>query len=40
MRTGAFGRARDQGATLIAVIDTLASRTLLVPTGSPHFFES
>ena len=39
-RTGAFPRARDQGATLIAVTDTLASRTLLVPTSSPHFFES
>jgi DNA-binding MurR/RpiR family transcriptional regulator len=39
--------ARDQGATVIAITDTLASplvplasRTLLVPTGSAHFFES
>ncbi len=39
--------ARDQGATVIAITDSLASplvplasRTLLVPTGSPLFFES
>lgn len=39
--------ARDQGATVIAITDSLASplvplasRALLVPTGSPHFFES